>query len=80
MSHDHFHIIRVRTTAVEWFVLAARDVTIDEAKADPLVGQSERDLRARLSRLGFPETEVEVMFRAARQRMTTITGRPEIKH
>ena len=80
MSHDHFHIIRVRTTAVEWFVLAARDATIDEAKADPLVGQSERDLRARLSRLGFPETEVEVMFRAARQRMTTITGRPEIKH
>ena len=80
MSHDHFHIIRVRTTAVEWFVLAARDVTIDEAKADPLVGQSERDLRARLSRLGFAETEVEVMFRAARQRMTTITGRPEIKH
>ena len=80
MSHDHFHIIRVRTTAVEWFVLAARDVTIDEAKADPLVGQSERDLRARLSRLGFPETEVEVMFRAARRRMTTITGRPEIKH
>ncbi len=80
MSHDHFHIIRVRTTAVEWFVLAARDVTIDEAKADPLVGQSERDLRARLSRLGFPETEVEVMFRAARQRMTTITDRPEIKH
>ncbi len=80
MSHDHFHIIRVRTTAVEWFVLAARDVTIDEAKADPLVGQSERDLRARLARLGFPETEVEVMFRAARQRMTTITGRPEIEH
>ncbi len=80
MSHDHFHIIRVRTTAVEWFVLAARDVTIDEAKADPLVGQSERDLRARLSRLGFPETEVQVMFRAERQRMTTITGRPEIKH
>ena len=80
MSHDHFHIIRVRTTAVEWFVLAARDVTIDEAKADPLVGQSERDLRGRLSRLGFPETEVKVMFRAARQRMTTSTGRPEIKH
>ena len=80
MSHDHFHIIRVRTTAVEWFVLTARDVTVDEAKADPLVGQSERDLRARLSRLGFPETEVEVMFRAARQPMTTITGRPEIKH
>ena len=31
MSHDHFHIIRVRTTAVEWFVLTARDVTVDEA-------------------------------------------------
>ena len=67
MPHDHFHIIGVRTTDAEWFVLAPRDVTIDEIKVDPLVGQSERDLRARLSRMGFPEAEVETMFRHARK-------------
>ena len=80
MPHDHFRIIRVKTTAVEWFVLAPKDLTDTEVTSDPLVGQLEADLRARLANMGFPEAEVEMMFREARNWMSNLTHGPRIAH
>ena len=80
MPHDHFHIIGVRTAEVEWFVLAPRDEPIDDVMAEPLVGQLERNLRTRLAGMGFPEAEVEEMFRHARKWMATTMSRPSVTH
>ncbi len=76
MPHDHFRIIRVKTTAVEWFVLAPKDLTDTEVTSDPL----EADLRARLANMGFPDAEVEMMFREARNLMSNLTHGPKIAH
>ena len=80
MPHDHFHIIRVKTAAVEWFVLAPKDATDIEVISDPLVGQLEADLRARLANMDFPDAEVEMMFREARNWMSHLTHSPKTTH
>ena len=60
--------------------MAPKDLTDTEVTSDPLVGRLEADLRARLANMDFPDAEVEMMFREARNWMSHLTHGPKIAH